>query len=139
MKLIEGQRHIFDPIRKKWLVLYPEEVVRQLLIIYLSNEMGYSKNHISVESGHDYNSRPKRCDLLIYGPDHRVFMLVECKAPEVIINEKQMLWQAAVYNLTHQVPYLMISNGQNNYCYALDHEHKTAQLLSKLPEYPAEI
>ncbi|MFM9952172.1 MAG: type I restriction enzyme HsdR N-terminal domain-containing protein, partial [Saprospiraceae bacterium] len=78
---------IYDPIRKKWLVLQPEEMVRQLAVSYLLEEKRYNKNRIKIEKSLRVNTLSKRCDVLVYDPDMRPFLLVECKAPQVKISE----------------------------------------------------
>ena len=128
----EGEkRYIFDPIRKKWLVLQPEELVRQLLIHFLQKEKGYSKNRIAVERGLKVNTLEKRCDLLLFDADHRPLMLVEVKAPKVKIDQKT-LDQIARYNLPLRVKYLLVTNGINSYCCKMDYQQESFTFLKSL-------
>ena len=66
LKVLDGKRMVFDPIRKKWLILSPEELVRQLLVIFLINEKGYNKNRIALEKALKVNGMLRRWDILIY-------------------------------------------------------------------------
>ena len=83
----DGKTWLFDPIRQKYLQLLPEELVRQLVLLYLLEERGYNRNRISIEKGLKVNELSKRCDILVYDPEVRPFLLVECKAPEVPLSQ----------------------------------------------------
>jgi len=124
--------YIFDPIRNKHIVLQPEELVRQLLLIYLIQEKKYPIGKIAVEFGLKVNELQKRCDILLYDSDFKPFMIVECKAPSVEINDA-VFFQAAIYNLPLQVPYIMLSNGISNYCAKLNYEENKVEILLELP------
>ncbi|KAA3631131.1 MAG: restriction endonuclease subunit R, partial [Bacteroidetes bacterium] len=102
LKKEDGKVYVFDLIRSKWLVLLPEELVRQLLILYLIREKRYSKNFIAVEKGLKVNDLDKRFDLLVYNADTQPFMLVECKAPSVKITQ-DVFRQMAIYNMAFRV------------------------------------
>lgn len=128
------KRFIFDPIRKKWLVMQPEECVRQLIIEYLWREKGYSKNLFSIEKGVKVNKLQKRYDLLVYDRSLKPLLLVECKSPDVRIKQ-DALDQVAWYNMTLQVRYLLVTNGIESFCYALDYEAKTYDTLSEVPAF----
>ncbi|MEM1321736.1 MAG: type I restriction enzyme HsdR N-terminal domain-containing protein [Bacteroidota bacterium] len=132
IKKEQGKRWIFDPIRKKYLVLSPEEFVRQLLLQYLIQEMQYSPNRISIEKKLVVNGRERRFDLLIYDEAVRPFLLIECKAPEVKISQA-VFEQIARYNMALRVPYLMVSNGLHNYCCQIDYERQSFDFLDALP------
>lgn len=126
-------RKIFDPIRKKWLLLQPEELVRQLMLQFLTTEKGYNKNRVKVEKYLKVNTLSKRCDILVYDAAMMPFLLVECKAPQVSLNDAVFL-QMASYNLPLRVPFLMMTNGLVAYCCKVDYE--TAS-FSELPEVPS--
>src|SRR4051812_2305773 len=79
---------VFDPIRKKWLVLTPEEHVRQYMIYYLKDTMQYPAALFAVEKTIKVGNVSKRFDIVVYSRDHKPWMLVECKAPEVPVSEK---------------------------------------------------
>lgn len=128
------KRYIFDPIRKKWLALQPEELVRQLVIHYLLEEKRYNRNRINLERGLKVNSLQKRFDLLVYDMGVKPFLLVECKAPQVQITDAAFQ-QAAVYNMELKVQYLLVTNGIESYCCALNYENHSYEYLEAVPDY----
>lgn len=130
----EGKRWLFDEVRKKWLVLQPEELVRQLTVHYLLEEKGYNRNRISTERGLNVNTLNRRFDLLVYDMQMQPFLLIECKAPEVPLKQATFD-QIAVYNSQLNVPYLMITNGIDTYCYRINHERKQLSFLNTVPLY----
>jgi hypothetical protein len=130
----ESQNYIFDIIRKKYLVLTPEEIVRQLMIHFLIKEKGYPKNKIRVEMGLQVNTLSKRCDILIYDSNFDPLLLVECKSAKVKIDQK-VFEQIATYNMTLKVPYLLVTNGPRNYCSFINHEENFFKFLKEIPEY----
>ena len=134
VKREKGKRYIFDPIRKKWLVLLPEELVRQLVIHYLLEEKRYNRNRINLERGLKVNSLQKRFDLLVYDMGVKPFLLVECKAPQVQITDAAFQ-QAAVYNMELKVQYLLVTNGIESYCCALNYENHSYEYLEAVPDY----
>ncbi|THH42092.1 type I restriction enzyme HsdR N-terminal domain-containing protein [Neolewinella litorea] len=121
-------------IRKKWLVLQPEEFVRQLLLHFLIKDMKYNRNRITVERGVAVNGEPRRTDILVFDQQMRPFLLIECKAPKVPLTT-DVFRQAAHYNGPLRVPYLMISNGRESYVAAIDYEAQDYQLLLQIPEW----
>ncbi len=136
VKKEQGKRWIFDPIRKKYVVLNPEEFVRQLLINYLIQDRGYSSNRISIEKKLLVNGRDRRFDLLVYDHQVKPFLLVECKAPEVKISQ-DVFEQIARYNMALKVPYLMVTNGLHSYCCQIDYQTQSFQFLDQLPAFPS--
>lgn len=133
VKREDDKRLIFDPVRKKWLVLQPEEMVRQLMVCYLLEVKGYRKNRLSAERGLKVNSLQGRFDLLVYDEDVAPYLLVECKAPQLELRQSTFE-QAAWYNTTLRVPYLMVTNGRDSYCCAMDYEAKDYRYLDAVPE-----
>ncbi len=133
VKRDNGKRLIFDPIRKKWLVLQPEEMVRQLAIHYLVEEKGCSLARINIEKGLKVNLLNKRFDLLVYSRDLKPFLLVECKAPQVPVNQDAFR-QVAWYNMPLKVRYLLVTNGIESYCCALDYERESYEFLNAVPD-----
>ncbi|MFH1121412.1 MAG: type I restriction enzyme HsdR N-terminal domain-containing protein [Bacteroidota bacterium] len=105
-----GQVQIFDPVRKKFVSLTPEEWVRQHLIQYLASEKQVPLHMMACERGLIVNRMPKRFDLVVFGLFGRPVLIAECKAPGVKLSEK-VLFQIARYNLTLKVKHLLISNG----------------------------
>lgn len=114
MQDAKGKVKVFDEIRRKWLQLTPEEWVRQHLINYLVKEKKYPISLISVEKELVLNDTKKRYDIVVYSKSLEPIIIIECKAPEVNLSEK-VLEQALRYNLVLKVPYLMISNGLNDF------------------------
>jgi hypothetical protein len=127
-----GQQVIFDIIRKKFLVLTPEEWVRQHFIHFLINHHSYPKNLISCEQSLTYNGRSKRSDILVYDKNTKPFLLIECKAPEIKLNQ-EVVNQASVYNAKIKAPYLLITNGINTFCWKIK-EGEFIQ-LKNVPDY----
>ena len=110
MRTDRGVPMIFDLIRKKWLQLSPEEWVRQHLLNYLTQHAAYPASTIAVEKEIKLNDTKKRFDVVIYDRALQPFMVVECKAPYIALDES-VIEQALRYNLILKAPYVMISNG----------------------------
>jgi len=108
--------HIFDVVRNKFVVLTPEEWVRQHVIYYLIYEKSYPKSLLAVEKEIVLNGLRKRCDVVAYNRDGNPSLLVECKAHDVNLNQ-EVVSQILLYNQKLNVPYLWISNGVVNYCF----------------------
>lgn len=117
----EGRDEVFDHIRRKWLVLTPEERVRQQLILYLLNVKHVPLTHISVERAITVNGLTRRYDLVVYGLDMKPQMVVECKAPEVKITQ-EVVEQAGRYNKTLHAPVLGVTNGKEHFFFSIDFE-----------------
>lgn len=135
-KRVDDQTLLFDPIRKKWLVLQPEELVRQLLLVYLIQEKGYNKNRINVEKEIKVNRMQKRCDILIFDDTTEPYLLVECKAPNVQVSQ-EVFKQIAWYNMALRVKYLLVSNGMETYCCSMDYVEENFNFLTEIPTAPA--
>ncbi len=131
----EGKKtKIFDAIRKKDLVLTPEEWVRQNLIQFLIQDRNFPAGLMAVEKGLKINGLQKRCDILSYSKSGKPLLLVECKAPTIPI--KQAVFdQISRYNLHFKLPYLMVSNGIEHYCALINFETKGFQFLADIPFY----
>lgn len=125
--------YVYDPIRHKYLVLQPEELVRQMLLQYLIAVKKYPLGKIAVEVGLKVNELQKRCDILLYDSQFKPYMIVECKAPAVLLNDA-VLFQAATYNLPLQVPYIMLSNGVSNFCARLDYAQNRFVVMDIIPD-----
>jgi predicted type IV restriction endonuclease len=118
---VEEKNYIFDPIRKKWVVLTPEEWVRQHLILFLVQTKRYPASLLAVERLITFNKLKKRFDLLMFNKAGKPEMLIECKAPEVNLS-KETLFQIATYNMVFKVPYLFVSNGLMHLLFQLNEE-----------------
>lgn len=127
----EGKKLIFDPIRKKWLVLLPEELVRQLLIHYLLDQ-GIAMERIQVERGLTVNGVRKRFDIVIYDKDVKPYIICECKSHKVKINQATVD-QAGNYNISLKAPYLLVTNGLTMRIVHIDFSTKTFEEISALP------
>lgn len=130
----EGAKpQIFDAFRKKWVVLNPEEWVRQHVLRFLKEEKGFPAGLTSVEAGIDLFGLKRRCDIVYYSANHHPIMIVECKAPEVKIDQAvfDQIWK---YNLKLKVPYLLLTNGQTEVLACLDEEN-TPRFLREIPDY----
>ncbi|TJY36010.1 type I restriction enzyme HsdR N-terminal domain-containing protein [Pontimicrobium aquaticum] len=130
----ENKPYIFDEIRKKFVVLQPEEWVRQHCVHYLINEKKYPKSLINVEKELKINNLKKRYDIVIFNSDGSIHLIVECKAPKVTINQNTFD-QIARYNLALNATYLMVTNGLNHYYCNIDFEEERYQFLKDIPEY----
>jgi hypothetical protein len=130
----ENKVAIFDAIRKKFIILTPEEWVRQHVVHYLLEEKKYPKSHINVEKLLKVNDLKKRYDVVVFNPDGTIFILVECKAPEVKISQ-HTFDQIARYNLTLKAQFLMVTNGHNHYFCQMDFENEKYNFLKELPVF----
>jgi hypothetical protein len=132
LKNSENKTAIFDEIRKKFVILTPEEWVRQHTVQWLLQEKKYPISHLNVEKSLKVNGLVKRYDALVFKPDGSIFLLVECKAPEVKITQ-DVFDQIARYNLTLDAEYLMVTNGLNHYFCQMDFQNQRYQFLADLP------
>lgn len=126
-------QQLFDPVRRRWVALTPEELVRQLLIQYLLQELHFPFSRMSVERKLTLHGMTRRYDLVLFDVKGNPFFLAECKAPTIPLNQ-DVLDQAARYNLTMQVPYLFVTNGPRSYCCRIDFAREQWEFLNHLPE-----
>lgn len=134
LKNSENKISIFDEIRKKFIVLTPEEWVRQHVIQFLLQDKNYPKSYVNVEKIVRVNGMPKRYDAVVFRPDGSIFLLIECKAPEVTITQS-VFDQIARYNMVLEAEYLMVTNGLNHYFCQMDYEKETYHFLRTLPDF----
>ncbi len=130
----ENKVSIFDAIRKKFIILTPEEWVRQHVVQFLMTEKNYPQSLLNVEKVVQVNGLRKRYDIVVYNSDGTIHILIECKAPEVTISQNTFD-QIAQYNMTLQSNYLMVTNGLNHYFCQMDFENEKYQFLTELPNY----
>jgi hypothetical protein len=129
----EDQKHfIFDSIRKIWLLLTEEEWVRQNFVNYLTTELKYPSAVIALEKEITLHELKKRFDILVYNKEHQPWMMVECKASEVTLND-EVLQQVLRYNISVPVEFIVITNG--NTTVGWRKEGRELKLLSELPEW----
>lgn len=119
-----------DVFRKKWLILTPEEWVRQHVMNYLVNVKGYPAGNIGMEREIELNGTKKRFDILVFDSNKLPLILIECKAPYVDLT-KDTLEQALRYNLVLKAKYIMISNGISDFVWGEDNR------IEELPKYQA--
>ena len=130
----ENKVSIFDEIRKKFIILTPEEWVRQHVVRFLLEEKKYPKSLINVEKVLIVNGLRKRYDVVVFNPDGSIFVLVECKAPE-IKTAQATFDQIARYNMTLKAEFLMVTNSLNHYFCLMDFENEKYEFLKELPNY----
>lgn len=130
----DGIHYIFDEVRKKHLVLTPEEWVRQHFVKYLSTEKMFPATLMQIEGGLSLNQTKKRSDILIYNHSGEKLMIVECKAPSVNISQ-EVFDQAARYNMVHKAPWLTVTNGIQHFFAKIDHKNKSFVFVEELPVY----
>lgn len=133
-KNTEKKVHIFDEIRKRFIVLTPEEWVRQHCVNFLMTNLNIPKSFINVEKEVKVNTLSKRYDIITFNPDGSAHLIVECKAPKVAITQ-DTFDQIARYNLTLQASFLMVTNGLQHYFCRMDMEQHAYVFLEKLPKY----
>lgn len=134
LKSSENKPLIFDPIRKKFVVLTPEEWVRQHTLKHLIEAYNYPLSLINVEKELRVNGLSKRYDIVIFKPDGSIRLIVECKAPKVKITQ-DTFDQIARYNLALKASHLMVTNGLNHYFCQMDYEEQKYIFLPDIPAY----
>jgi hypothetical protein len=134
LRLLNNRQEIFDPVRRKFVSLTPEEWVRQHVIAYLVETKGYPVSVIGVEKQLMLNNLPKRFDLVIYTRNASPLVLVECKAPGVEITEKTFD-QAARYNMLLHASYFIITNGLEHYTCRIDYTHRQYAFIEEIPHF----
>lgn len=134
VKKESGNTYIFDIIRKKYILLQPEEMVRQLCIIWLIEEQGFSRNSIQVEKAISINGLSRRFDIVVYDSEIEPFILVECKSPHIKISQATFDQLAAYQSVLH-APFLFVTNGINHYIAKMNHEIKNYDFFDQVPEW----
>lgn len=130
----ENNLLVFDEIRKKYVLLTPEEWVRIHVVRYLLTEKNYPKSLINVEKIIKINGLIKRYDVVVFQSNGNVFLVIECKQPNVPITQT-VFDQIARYNLTLKANYLMVTNGLNHYFCQMDLEKESYLFLKDIPNY----
>ena len=127
-----GKQYVLCAWRRRFVRLTPEELVRQTTLQLLVDEYGFSHNLIAVEVPITVAGKSKRCDAIVYNQQMQALMLLEFKAPTVPLTQ-EVFDQAAIYNRTLKVPYLMLCNGQNSIIAAV--KPNEYQFLEQIPNY----
>lgn len=128
----DGRREVLDPVRKRWVALTPEEWVRQHTIRLMHDRYGYPLELMQVEGAITVNGQTRRCDIVVFATDGQPRIIVECKRPDVPINQK-VCDQACRYNTVLQVPLLLLTNGRQQIIIEIDYRQRTLRQLSDLP------
>ena len=134
VKEVDGKKYIFDNIRKKFLILTPEEWVRQHFVSYLVYELGYPSSLIAIEMGISFNNLKRRCDAVIYDRKGVPVMIIECKAPDINISQ-DTFDQIARYNMKLKVPWLIVTNGEHHYICRVDFVNKKYDFHREIPRF----
>ncbi|MCG8410737.1 MAG: type I restriction enzyme HsdR N-terminal domain-containing protein [Bacteroidales bacterium] len=134
IKIIEQRKYIFDFLRRKFVILTPEEWVRQNFLRYLVDEKNYSKTLIAVEKEFKLNSLSKRCDAIVYNRKGKPVLIVECKAASVNINQS-VFDQIVRYNMKLNVDFLIVTNGLAHYCCKINYAKKSYSFLKEIPDF----
>ena len=129
-----GKTSVWDPVRKIWAALTPEERVRQAFVSYLINYKGFPASHIANEQAIELNGMSRRCDSVIYDKTGQPKVIVEYKAPTVTLSQK-VFDQIARYNLVLHVDYLIVSNGLKHYCVKMEYPTGKYSFLQDIPAY----
>jgi len=127
-----ASRQVFDSVRRKWVALTPEELIRQLLICFFQEEIGFPVVRMSVERQFTVHGMLRRYDLVLFDIKANPVLLAECKAPSVSLKQDAMD-QAARYNLGLRVPYLFVTNGPQAFCYKVDFKTQSWRALDRVP------
>ena len=134
LKKTEGEVFIFDQIRKRYLLLTPEEWVRQNFINYLISDKGYPLSLMENEATIKLNNMTRRCDTVVYNNKLKPLAIVEYKRPNVKIDQ-QVFDQIARYNIVLRVDFLIVSNGLSHFCCKMNYEEQSYSFLESIPKY----
>lgn len=132
----DGRAVIRDAVRRKYVRLTPEEWVRQHLVRYLTEALGYPLGLLAVEKQFAASGGPRRADLVVYGRDGRPRLIAECKAPEVKLTQA-VFDQVSRYNTVALAPHLLVTNGRTHYCWTVDREAGRYRFLEAIPPFAA--
>lgn len=130
----DGKTKVFDPIRKIYCALTPEEDVRQRVLYYLVEKKNYPAGLMAVEYSIKVNNMPKRCDIVVFNKSGQAEMIVECKAESVPITQK-VLDQAIRYYSGLNVNYILLTNGKTMFCYHIDIGNNRIEALREIPVF----
>ncbi|MFV0328903.1 MAG: type I restriction enzyme HsdR N-terminal domain-containing protein [Dysgonomonas sp.] len=134
VKKTDGKLSVWDPLRRKFVALTPEEWVRQHFVNFLLTEKGYPSALIANEIQINLNNQKRRCDSVIYDRNLTPLMIVEYKAPDVNITQA-VFDQIVRYNIVLKVKYLIVSNGMNHFCCEMNYIDQTFCYLPDIPLY----
>ena len=133
---MHGQsKQIFDSIRKRFVALTPEEWVRQHVISFLVNEKNFPASLMAVEMFLKLNKLPKRADVVVFSKEGKPIVLIECKAPAVLLSQASFD-QAARYCISTEIKLVIITNGIDHYCAEIDRINQKYKFLADIPSFP---
>ena len=127
---------VYDIIRKKNVVLTPEEWVRQHFVHFAVDHLGYPKSLVKIESGHTKNTMMRRTDIVLYNNQGSPAVLIECKNSKEPLNQKAVN-QAIRYNSVLKAPFVIITNGVKNYCCFYNQKERFYEFIDSIPSYKA--
>lgn len=130
----DNRREVLDPVRRRWVALTPEEEVRQHTIHMLHEGYGYPLELMQVEGAITVNGQSRRCDIVVFDTGGHPHIIVECKRPDVPINQR-VCDQACRYNTVLHVPLLLLTNGRQRVVIEIDYLHGILRQLPDLPHY----
>jgi len=134
IRTVNGKNQIFDSLRRKYVALTPEEWVRQHVVHFLIADKGYPSERIVNEAQIKLNGLVRRCDSVLYDKSLKPVVVMEYKAPTVVINQS-VFEQVAAYNWALRADYLLVSNGLTHYCCRFDYEQHRVVFLDDIPDY----
>ena len=134
VKSKEGRSWIFDPVRKKYVLLTREEWVRQNFLQYLVHEKDFPASLMAVEKEFNFNRMKKRTDILVHNRQGEPVLLIECKAPAVPVT-REVFDQIGLYNLNYNVPWLVVTNGIKHYCCRFEKEEGKYRFKDSIPSW----
>ncbi len=128
------KEQVFDPLRRRYVALTPEERVRQAFIQWLNKERGYPLSLMMSEYSMQYNSRKMRCDIVCFSRQAEPLLVVECKSPDVKL-DSEAIDQIGKYNLILKVDILVITNGIQTYACKYNRESGKYEFIDDIPRY----
>lgn len=134
VRINNGKQEIFDVIRKHFVALTPEEIVRQQLLHYLTTVKRFPEGLLQVETTITYLKYTRRADIVAYNRYLRPLLIAECKAPEVKITQ-ETYEQISCYNLVLKVPYLLVTNGNEHFFFYFDMEKGHYVFAAEMADY----
>ncbi|MCL2597843.1 MAG: type I restriction enzyme HsdR N-terminal domain-containing protein [Paludibacter sp.] len=134
VKKVNSKLQIFDSQRKKYVTLTPEEWVRQHFVRFLIEEKHFPSSRLAVEYTLKIKDMERRCDIVVFAKNGKPQIIIEIKAPQIILNQA-VFDQIAIYNSQLNVDYYIISNGLEHYCCRVDRENSRYEFLPEIPDY----
>jgi hypothetical protein len=134
IKKQNGKDYVFDRLRQRYVRLTPEEYVRQHFIFFLTEYKHFPLSRLANEIGITLGNVKRRCDTVLYDDYLQPLMIIEYKSPEIAVNQ-DVFDQIARYNMSLNVPWLIVSNGLQHFCCRIDKEKGESVFLKEIPDY----